>query len=421
MSAPPRRAALIATGDELIGGEQVDLNSSWLATRLAELGWSVERAVLIGDDEEEIAETMRALATRAALVISTGGLGPTLDDVSRHAAARAAGVELVLDAKVVARIYGWFAERGRVAAPANERQALRPAGAIWMPNSAGTAPGFLVQVGEAWLAVLPGPPREVQQVFEEQLAPFLSTLPAPGEVVHRRFFYLFGLSESVFAEQVGEWMDRRANPRIGVRASGGVLKVKLEGRADDAAAAEAITAVRAAEFAERFRRWIFSQDEPDPAAALGALLIERKATFACAESCTGGLVASRLIDVPGVSEVFLEGFVTYSNESKCARLGVDPALIEAHGAVSEEVAAAMAAGVAEGTGARLTLSTTGIAGPTGGTPEKPVGLVHVATCLDGEVRTTEHRFLARGRGFVRNWAANTACDLARRRLLEADS
>lgn len=417
MSSPPRRAALLATGDELVTGDQVDLNSSWLATRLGELGWSVERAVLVGDDEERIAEAMTELAARCSLVISTGGLGPTLDDVTRHAAARAAGVELERCEEVVGRIRDWFAARGREMAPANERQALRPAGATWMLNSAGTAPGFRVRVGDAWLLVLPGPPREVHEVFEEEVRPFLATLPPPGEVLLRRCFFLFGLSESTFAELVGEWMDRDANPQIGVRAGGGVLSVKLVGRGPDAAAAQSATERRALQVAERFERWIFSETTPEPAVALGALLIERGVTFACAESCTGGLVASRLVDVPGISQVLLEGVVAYSNESKVERLGVDPDLIEAHGAVSAEVAAAMAAGAAARSGARLTLSTTGIAGPGGGTPEKPVGLVHVGTCLDGEVRTTELRLVARGRAFVRNWAANTACDLARRRLL----
>ena len=419
MNDRARTAALIATGDELVSGDQVDLNSSWIAARLGELGWGVERVTLIGDDEEAIAEEMIRLASRAALVISTGGLGPTLDDVTRHAAACAAGVELELDQRVVARIARWFTDRGRVASASNERQALRPVGAVWMPNSAGTAPGFRVQVGESWIVVLPGPPRETQQVFEEELRPFLLGLPAEGETTHTHRFYLFGLSESEFAEKVGEWMDREANPRVGVSAGGGVLKVKLEGTASTEVKARAATLERAALFAERFERWIFSENEPDPAAVLGTLLIEKRMSFACAESCTGGLIASRLVDVPGISEVFLEGFVTYSNTAKVERLGVDPALLADRGAVSAEVAAAMATGAAERSGARLAISTTGIAGPTGGTVDKPVGLVQIGVSLDGVVETHERRFPPRGRVFVRNWSANTACDLARRRLLDA--
>lgn len=410
---------MAAIGDELLNGDQVDTNSSWLAGRLGELGWTVERVVLVGDELEEIAEVLADLARRYSLVITTGGLGPTLDDVTRHAVARAAGVELESDPEVVERIRAWFASRDRVAAPSNERQALFPAGAVRMPNSAGTAPGFRVRVGEAWVVSLPGPPREVHQVFDEHLVPWLTELPAGDEVLRLHRFYLFGLGESDFAERVGEWMRRDANPRIGVTAGGGVLSVKLEARAADGERAEALVEERAGSFRTRFERWIFSEDEArsDPAAALGALLIEQGVSFACVESCTGGLVASRLIGVPGISSVFLEGFVTYSNEAKIERLGVPEALLETHGAVSREVAAALAAGAAERSGARLAVSTTGVAGPGGGSPEKPVGLVHIGISLDGEVRTHELRLIDRGRPFVRNWATNTALDLARRRLV----
>ena len=420
MSEPLRRAAVAAIGDELLSGDQVDTNSSWLAGRLGELGWTVERVVLVGDEEDEIAEVLGELCRRYPLVITTGGLGPTLDDVTRHAAAKAAGVELESDPEVIERIRAWFESRGRVAASANERQALFPAGAARMPNSAGTAPGFRVRVGDSWLAALPGPPREVNQIFEEQLAPWLEEQPKTGSVLCFRRFYLFGLGESDFAERVGEAMKRDANPRIGVRAGGGILSVKMEARGTSGERAEALAGEHAAAFRERFARWIFSENEavPDPAAALGALLIARGVTFACAESCTGGLIAARLIDVPGISEVFLEGFVTYSNRAKVVRLGVPEALLERHGAVSPEVAAALAAGAAERTGARLAVSTTGVAGPGGGSPQKPVGLVHIGLSLDGEVETHELRLVARGRYFVRNWASNTALDLARRRLVD---
>lgn len=418
MSEPLPRAAVAAIGDELLSGDQLDTNSSWLAGRLGELGWTVERVVLVGDELEEIAEVLEDLARRYSLVVTTGGLGPTLDDVTRHAVARAAGVELESDPQVVERIRAWFASRDRIAAPSNERQALFPAGAVRMPNSAGTAPGFRVRVGEAWVVSLPGPPREMHQVFEEQLIPWMAELPAAQEVIRLRRFYLFGLGESDFAERVGEWMQREANPRIGVTAGGGVLSVKLEARGTDAETAEALVEERAAAFRARFGRWIFSEDQArsDPAAALGALLIERGVSFACVESCTGGLVASRLIGVPGISSVFLEGFVTYSNEAKIGRLGVPEELLEAHGAVSREVAAVLAAGAAERSGARLAISTTGVAGPGGGSPEKPVGLVHIGVSFDGEVQTHELRLIDRGRAFVRNWATNSALDLARRRL-----
>lgn len=419
MSARASRAAILAVGDELIAGDQVDLNTSWLAERLGRLGWTVERAALVGDDEEEIAAALRDLGERAALVISTGGLGPTLDDVTRHAAARAAGVELALDEEVRRGIHALFERAGRRASAANDRQALFPVGAQVLANRAGTAPGFRLRVGASDVVCLPGPPRELHVVFEDVVEPWLGASPPPGEVRRGARFYLIGLSESDFAERVGGWMARDANPRMGVRAGGGVLKVKLEAHAADAATCEGLLQRRAAAFRERFAEHIFSEREASPAAALMSILLERGCTFAAAESCTGGRLSAELTETPGASEVFREGFVTYSNEAKTARLGVPPALLAAHGAVSEEVAAAMAAGAAERSGARLAVSITGIAGPGGGTLEKPVGTVCFGLAHAGEVSAETRRFPDRGRDLVRTWAVHAACDLARRALLGA--
>ena len=420
MSERRGRAALVAVGDELICGDQVDLNTSWLAERLGELGWTVEVATLVGDDQTELAAVYRQLAARAELVLSTGGLGPTLDDVTRHAAAEAAGVELCLDAATAEDIRAFFQSLGREASVANDRQALFPAGATILPNSAGTAPGFRMPLGTAELIVLPGPPRELHVIFEEAVRPYLESRPRPGEVVATTRFFLCGLPESDFAEEVGEWMERGANPRMGVRAGAGVLKVKLEARAADPQGAEVLLADRAAEFRERFQRWIFSETDASPAAALGRLLIERGVSFACAESCTGGRLAAALTDQPGVSAVFLEGFVTYANQAKVDRLGVPAELIEEHGAVSEEVAGAMSRGAAERSGARLAVSTTGIAGPEGGSAEKPVGTVCFGVTFDGRTQTLTRRFSARGRSFVREWATVAACELARRAVLGSE-
>ncbi len=419
MSTRRGRAAIVAVGDELISGDQLDLNTSWLAGQLAELGWTVDVATLVGDDQAEIAGTFRQLAARAELVISTGGLGPTLDDVTRHAAAQAAGVGLQLDEEAAETIRAWFLSRGRQPAASNDRQALFPEGSTRITNSAGTAPGFRMKLEACDLIVLPGPPRELHTVFDEQVRPWLSELPRAGEVLQLAHFYLIGLSESDFAKDVGEWMQRDANPRMGVRASRGVLKVKLEARAALEQQAAALVAARAAEFRERFARWIYSEVDDCTSAALGRLLLEREVSFACAESCTGGQIAAALTDLPGISAVFREGFVTYSNEAKVARLGVEPGLIAAHGAVSEQVAAAMSRGAAERAGVRLAISTTGIAGPGGGTPDKPVGLVCFGVTFDGETSTTTRRFPARGRAFVREWATSAACELARRALIGA--
>jgi nicotinamide-nucleotide amidase len=371
---------------------------------------------MLADTEEEIADAMAQLCARAGLVVATGGLGPTLDDVTRHAAARAAGVGLRVDAGAVHELEQWFAARGRAMPASNVRQALVPEGAQLLRNAAGTAPGFRLRVGDAWLAVLPGPPHEMRTVFEDELAPWLASLPPHGEVRRRAELQLFGLAESEFADRVGAWMERGANPRMGVLASSGLLSVKLVAAGPDVASAEVLLAARLAELRDAFGAWLVTEGNVSLAEVVARRLIASGRTLATAESCTGGLVAELLTRVPGISAVFLEGFVTYSNRAKVERLGVSPALIEQHGAVSAEVAAAMARGAAERAGARLAVSVTGIAGPEGGTPEKPVGLVHFGLCRDGELSTHERRFPPRGRERVREWAANAALELVRRAL-----
>jgi len=235
--------------------------------------------------------------------------------------------------------------------------------------------------------------------------------------VERRLFHLFGLPESAFADRAGDWMARGANPLVGVTASGGRLSVSVRAEASTRADAQRVCAARGAEIRTRFAEWIFSEDEPDLAAVVGRELIARNITVTLAESCTGGLAAERLTRTPGISAVFELGFVTYANRAKVELLGVDPALLAAHGAVSSQVAAAMARGAAERSGARLAASITGIAGPGGATPEKPVGLVHIGISADGVVTTEERRFLDLGRDLIRDFATNTVFDLLRRALV----
>jgi len=413
-----RRAAVVATGDELIGGMTVDLNTSVIARRLSEVGWTVERAVVLGDDEEELAATYVDLAARYPVVISTGGLGPTLDDVTREAAARAVGRPLELDRDSMTRIRAWFDGRGRAMAASNERQAMFPQGADVMPNELGTAPGFVSTLGQARLFVLPGPPREMLGMLTSELVPRLLELQVADGVLCGHTFHLFGLSESIFADEAGPWMDRGANPRMGVSAKLGILRIVLQARAAAEPEARELLTRRADEFRARFGDYVFSEDEPSLAAVVARELIARGLELATAESCTGGLVAGRLTDVPGVSAVFKQGFVTYSDEAKIERLGVRPETLRAHGAVSRETAEEMALGAARVAGADIAVSTTGVAGPGGGTDEKPVGLVWFATVLSGEVRAVERRFSGLPREAVRSLSVHTALDLIRRRLAE---
>ncbi|MCC6406917.1 MAG: CinA family nicotinamide mononucleotide deamidase-related protein [Planctomycetes bacterium] len=416
MIRDPRKAAVVAIGDELLEGRYADTNSGLIARRLADLGIEVVEFRVLGDDRARLAATFWELCEKYPMVVATGGLGPTLDDVTREAAADAAGVKLVRDEGAANELREWFARRKRDFPASNLRQAEFPDGAQVMRNQNGTAPGFRVWIGGGVLAVLPGPPREAVDMLERELVPWLSATCGHGECFARANFYLVGLAESTFADRAGDWMARGANPRMGVTAHQGTLRVSLRARAATQAGAEALVAARAAEFRERFARELFSETEPQLAFALGRELVHLGVTITTAESCTGGMVAELLTEVPGISAVFREGFVTYSNDAKRARLDVGAELLERHGAVSREVAAAMAAGAARATGARIAIAVSGVAGPDGGTAEKPVGLVCFGLSVDGVVTSHEGRFPPVDRHTVRLFAAHAALELVWRAL-----
>lgn len=412
MSVPQRDSVgILAVGDELLAGAHPDLNSPYLARRLAEHGLRVREVRSVCDDEVHIAAALTELAGRHALVIASGGLGPTADDVTRHGAARAAGVPLVHSEEAWAQVRAWFTRAGREMPASNKRQALTPAGAVVLENPAGTAPGFRCALGRSTLLVLPGPPREVEAIYAHAVEPWLAANPAASAVYGVRRFHMADLSESVFADGVGDWMLRDANPLMGVTVKGGVLSVRLIAHGPDDAAVQALLEERGAALLALYGERVFSERHPEPAFALGEQLIARGVSVTCAESCTGGLVAAELCRVPGISAVLREAYVAYADESKTSLLGVPPELLAAHGAVSSEVAAAMAHGAAQRAGARLALAVTGIAGPDGGTPEKPVGLVWFGVALDGRVTTSERRWPSLGRDKVRGWATAKALSL----------
>ena len=411
-----RRAACVAVGDELLAGEFADTNSGEIARALAELGIECERFVVLGDDRAQLESTFYELCREYRIVVASGGIGPTLDDVTREAAAGAAGVKLELHEPTLQGLREMFARRNRPMAPANERQAWFPSGAQVMPNRIGTAPGFRVWIEGGMLAVLPGPPHEMRDMLERELAPWIRSTCGLGARLATAQFFLLGVPESTFADRAGEWMARGASPLMGVTAHTGVLKVTLRGRAESLEGARALVERRAAEFRERFAADIFSETDARPAFAIVSELARRGLTLATAESCTGGLLAELLTEVPGVSRVFRSGLVTYSNDSKSDFAGVDPALIARHGAVSAPVAEALARGAAERARADLALSITGIAGPDGGTPEKPVGLVWVGLHGAGRTQTREMRFPPVDRASIRRYAACAALDWLRREL-----
>jgi len=409
------KAAILSIGDEILTGEIPDTNAAWLAERLFALGTEIDRHVTVGDVEAEIESALREAAARAHLVVTTGGLGPTEDDLTRHAVAKVADAPLELHEPSLAHIEERFRRYGRTMPPRNRIQAMIPAGAIVLDNSEGTANGFVVRCGDAHIAALPGVPHEMRAMFENHLASFIEGLPLERHAVAVEKLKIFGLPESSVNERIRHLMTRGANPTVGLRVDGGVITVKFTATGSSLEEARRLIAP-AREAAERqLGDAVFGYDETTIEQAVAQLLERHRLTVAVAESCTGGLVGHYLTEVPGISRFLLEDLVTYSNEAKLELLGVARETIEAVGAVSEEVAGQMAAGVRQRAAADIGLSTTGIAGPTGGSPQKPVGLVFVGLATEDWTRV-ERLKLVGSRTIIKERAAKAALDILRLHL-----
>lgn len=407
-----RKAATLAIGNELIEGRHADTNSGEIAAALAELGIEVERFVVLGDDLDRLEREMRELTAQYGIVVATGGLGPTLDDLTREAAAKAAGVGLACDPDALAALHELWAQRRRPMPEANARQAWFPIGAQSMANSVGTAPGFRVWIDGGVLAALPGPPAEMRAMLHGVLLPWIRATCGVGPAICVRELFLCGLPESAFADAVGAWMERGENPRVDVTAKAGVLSVKVVARHTSRQAAELAAERRRDELAQRFADHVFSDSDPRLEVALHRELKSRGLKISFAESCTGGGLAQRLTGVPGSSSVFEQSFVTYSDAAKTRQLGVAPDLLGAHGAVSGPVARAMAEGALAASGADVAVAVTGIAGPDGGSAEKPVGLVWFAIARADRSEALERRFVQLGRESIRAFATSAGLELA---------
>jgi nicotinamide-nucleotide amidase len=413
-----QRAWIIAIGTELTLGQTVDTNSAWLAQRLAALGLRSTRHICVGDEHDEICRVLREALAAADVVLVSGGLGPTADDLTRAALAEVAGVDLEEDAARLEQIRRFFVARGRDMQPANRVQALLPRGSRALENPCGTAPGIRIALGGVPLYALPGVPFEMRAMFERHVEPELRD-SAGGAVLLSRRLNCFGVGEAEIGARLQDLMVRGRNPEVGTTASLGIIGVRINARS--ATAVEAAALLDSAERAVRTRlgTLVFGREEETLAGTVGHLLRERGATLALAESCTGGLVGKWITDVPGSSAWFRGALVTYADSAKSSLAAVPPALLASHGAVSAEVAAALAAGARSRFDANYSLGVTGIAGPAGGTPEKPVGTVYIALAGPGVV---EGRCLRLGadssRAAIRERAAAGALNLLRLTLLE---
>lgn len=410
---------LLSIGTELSTGQVIDTNAAWLSARLSERGIRVVGHTTLPDDTDIIRDALARVSADHDMVVITGGLGPTEDDLTRFALAGTMGVDLVTDPDLLADIRRFFSVRNRPMPTANEVQARIPEGARPLLNPCGTAPGIHARIQEAEVFSLPGVPREMRRMFEDMVLPHVAAATGTEATVST-MVHTFGSTESEIGEKVRDLMARGRNPDVGTTAGGGLISIRIRARGDTPEAARALLDKDVAEVESRLSRYAFGRDHETLAVVVARLLTRRRSTLSTAESCTGGLVAKYLTDVPGSSAYLIQGVVSYSNAAKTRLLAVAPEMIETHGAVSPEVAEAMAVGSRTSSNTDFALSLTGIAGPTGGTDLKPIGLVYIGLaqaegCTVKEIRCGRHQ----ARNEIRERAANAALNLLRLELLES--
>lgn len=409
------QAELIFTGTELLLGEVLNTHAQYLGRRLLALGIEVTLHTTVGDNWERLAQVLEQSLRRSNLIIVTGGLGPTSDDLTKETVAGVLGLPMVVDEHTLRGLQEYAARRGMPMSENMTKQARFPAGARVLPNPVGTAPGALLEHQGRVLVLLPGPPGELKAIFEESVIPYLSSLGSRGPVIYSRVVKVTGIGEVGVQQLIGD-LEGDGDTSIAYLAKPGEVHVRISARAQSEAEARQAVAELMEKVQERLGDYIFGFDEEVLEEVVGRLLVERGLTLALAESCTGGLVGARLTSVPGSSRYFLGSLVAYHNQVKEKVLGVPSEVLRAHGAVSQETALAMARSARSLTGAGLGLSVTGIAGPEGGTPAKPVGLTYIALDTPQGSFCREFRFPGR-REAVRQGAANAALNMVRLYLL----
>jgi len=410
-------AEIIATGDEIRSGALVDSNSAYIAERLEQIGVAVTRHHSVGDDMAMLVELFHEVGARADIAVLTGGLGPTTDDLTSEAAAQAAGSRRVLDPRALEAIEAFFKKRNRPMIPSNKKQAMFPEGARRLDNPIGTAPGFMMTLGRCTFFCLPGVPPEMHLMVKEQVLPRIKTLM--GE--ERRIYLVktlstFGMTESMTGEKVSGFTDAFPDIKIGFRARFPEIHVKFYLEGEDREKLDQMAEKATDWITEKLGHYLISKKGESMERVVGRLLAEKGATLALAESCTGGLIASRITDVPGSSDYFFFSAVTYSNDAKVQVLGVSPKTLESVGAVHEETAKEMAVGARDRAGADYGLSVSGIAGPSGGTDDKPVGTVCIGLATPTGAKGYRYLFPFGKRLMNKSIFATSALDLLRREL-----
>lgn len=422
---PIMQAGILSIGDELALGQTVDTNSAYISAALASCGVSTLLHQTVADDLSPMVDAIHYCSNRVDLLIISGGIGPTADDMTRQALADAMGEQLVIDEESIAEIASFFEKRSRVMPDANRVQAYRPQTASMIPNHCGTAPGLVATLNKATCFVMPGVPSEMKAMYAQAVEPWLDN-HAPTEtrrVIRTTKINTFGVGESTVAQILGNLMQRDQNPTIGTTVSNGIVSVRIRSEFPTTTEADQQLANAMQHVESHLGTIVFGNNEDTLQQDLVKRLSEKQATVATAESCTGGLIGKLITDIAGSSNVYAGGWVTYSNKMKTAQLGVAENLFIEHGAVSEPVAIAMARGALERSGADLAISITGIAGPGGGSDEKPVGTVWLGLAYrqdatDASIQTQAFRYIIPGdRSMIRDRAAKAALQILRLHLM----
>jgi nicotinamide-nucleotide amidase len=405
---------ILSVGTELLLGDILNTNSQYLNRRLADLGISVYFNTTVGDNPQRLKKALEIAFSRSDMVIATGGLGPTKDDLTKEVSAEFFGKKLILHEESLNRIKEFFEKRGLPLTEGNIKQAYIIEGSKVIPNDWGTAPGIIYENNGKILILLPGPPREMIPMFETYVVPYLLTLSS--ETIQSKVLRICGLGESFMEERIKDLIENQTNPTIAPYAKEGEAILRITAKAKSKEEAEKLIEEVEKEIRKRLGDFIYGEGDITLEEVVVKLLIEKGITIAVAESCTGGMISARIVNVPGVSKVFKEGIIAYSNESKIKHLNISEETLKKYGAVSKECALEMARNVALISGADIGLSSTGIAGPEGGTSDKPVGLVYLGLYMNG-VENYKELKLSGDRNRIRLYTTINALDFLRRHIL----
>ena len=411
------KAEIITVGTEILLGDILNTNCRYLSRELAAMGIEMYYQITVGDNEERLLKTLEESLNRSDIVICTGGLGPTEDDITKEVCAKYFGYKLELHKPSLDAMIERFKHMNRVPTKNNEKQAYFPKEAYILKNDNGTAPGCIMEKEGKMIVVLPGPPKEMESMFENYVKPYLSKLT--DDVIESEVLRIIGVGESKVENDILDIIDSQTNPTIATYAKGYECTLRITAKAKSVEEAKELIKPMSDEMKRRFGQSLYATGETSIEEVVAKMLVENNLKIAVAESCTGGMVSASLINYPGISSVFMEGCVTYSNEAKMKSLGVKKETLDVYGAVSDNCAKEMASGVAARYNTNIGIATTGIAGPGGGTDEKPVGLVYFGIYINGKVITKKYVFNGDRQG-VRERATRTILNDLRLELLNME-